>query len=132
VDFFSLGTNDLIQYLLAVDRGSSMVSELYKKFHPAVVKSINRVIESAKANNIEVSVCGEMAGDPLGCLLLLGLGVDELSVETTSFLRIKKLIRMINYEDMKKIAAKTLLMDNEAAINNYLTKCYEKLVKKIQ
>lgn len=132
VDFFSLGTNDLIQYLLAVDRGSSMVSELYKKFHPAVVKSIDHVIKSAKANNIEVSVCGEMAGDPLGCLLLLGLGVDELSVETTSFLRIKKLIRMINYEDMKKIAAKTLLMDNEAAISDYLTKCYEKLVKKIQ
>lgn len=132
VDFFSLGTNDLIQYMLAVDRGSSMVSELYKKFHPAVVKSIDHVIKSAKANNIEVSVCGEMAGDPLGCLLLLGLGVDELSVETTSFLRIKKLIRMINFEDMKKIAAKTLLMDTEAAINDYLTKCYEKLVKKIQ
>jgi phosphotransferase system enzyme I (PtsI) len=132
VDFFSLGTNDLIQYLLAVDRESSMVSDLYQKFHPAVIQAIDLVIKAAKRNNIEVSVCGEMAGDPLGSLLMLGLGIDELSVETTSFLRIKKLIRMINYVDAVKIAAKTLTMNSEPEIREFLEKSYEKLVKKIQ
>ena len=131
VDFFSLGTNDLVQYILAVDRESSMVSDLYQKFHPAVIRSIYHVIRSAKRNYIEVSICGKMAGDPLGCLLLLGLGIDELSVETTSFLKIKKLIRMINFKDLKGIAEKTLTMKNEAEIKEYLTKCYEKSVKKI-
>jgi phosphoenolpyruvate-protein phosphotransferase (PTS system enzyme I) len=131
VDFFSLGTNDLIQYILAVDRGSSLVSDLYRKFHPAVVKAIDYVIKSAKRNKIEVSVCGEMAGDPLGSLLLLGLGIDELSVETTSFLKIKKLIRMINYNDVVKIALNTLELDTETEINEFLTKSYEKLIKQI-
>jgi len=132
VDFFSLGTNDLVQYLLAVDRESSMVSDLYQKFHPAVIRSIDYVIKSARKNNIEVSICGKMAGDPLGCLLLLGLGIDELSVETTSFLKIKKLIRTINFRDLKSIAEKTLTMKNEQEIKEYLTKCYEKTVKKIK
>ena len=132
VDFFSLGTNDLIQYMLAVDRESSMVSDLYQKFHPAVIKAIDFVIKAAKRNNIEVSVCGEMAGDPLGSLLLLGLGIDELSVETTSFLKIKKLIRMINFNDAVKTALKTLDMDSEAEIKEFLAKSYEKLVKQIQ
>ena len=72
-----------------------------------------------------------MAGDPLGCLLLLGLGIDELSVETTSFLKIKKLIRTINFKDLKGISEKTLTMKNETEIREYLTKCYEKAVKKI-
>jgi phosphoenolpyruvate-protein phosphotransferase (PTS system enzyme I) len=132
VDFFSLGTNDLVQYLLAVDRESSMVSDLYQKFHPAVLKSIDYVVKSARKHNIEVSVCGEMAGDPIGCLILLGLGVDELSVETTSFLRIKKLIRMINFKDVISIAEKTLTLNNEKDIKEFLTKCYDKLVKQIQ
>lgn len=132
VDFFSLGTNDLIQYMLAVDRESTLVSELYQKFHPAVIRAVDFVIKAAKRNNIEVSVCGEMAGDPLGSLLLLGLGIDELSVETTSFLKIKKLIRMINYNDAVKIALRTLDMDSEAEIKEFLAKNYEKLVKQIQ
>lgn len=132
VDFFSLGTNDLIQYILAVDRESSMVSDMYQKFHPAVIQAIDLVIKAAKKNNIEVSVCGEMAGDPLGSLLMLGLGIDELSVETTSFLRIKKLIRMINYDDAVRIAAKTLTLNSEPEIREFLEKSYEKLVKKIQ
>lgn len=132
VDFFSLGTNDLIQYTLAVDRESSLVSDLYQTFHPAVIRAIDFVIKTAKRNKIDVSVCGEMAGDPLGSLLLLGLGVDELSVETTSFLKIKKLIRMINYVDSRKIAAVTLNIDSEAEIKEFLSHNYEKLVKKIQ
>lgn len=132
VDFFSLGTNDLIQYTLAVDRESSLVSDLYQTFHPAVVRAIDFVIKTAKRNKIDVSVCGEMAGDPLGSMLLLGLGVDELSVETTSFLKIKKLIRMIDYEESVRIASRTLNMDSEAEIKEFLFNNYEKLVKKIQ
>lgn len=132
VDFFSLGTNDLIQYMLAVDRESNLVSNLYQKFHPAVIRMIDFVIKAAKRNNIEISVCGEMASDPIGSLLLLGLGIDELSVETTSFLKIKKLIRMLNYDNAVKIASKTLNMDSESEIKEFLTRSYEKFVKQIQ
>ncbi len=131
VDFFSLGTNDLIQYTLAVDRESSLISDLYQTFHPAVVRAIDFVIKSAKRNKIYVSVCGEMAGDPLGSLLLIGLGVDELSVETTAFLKIKKLIRMLNYDDAVRIAQRTLDMDSETEIKEFLSKSYEKFVREI-
>ena len=97
VDFFSIGTNDLIQYILAVDRDSTIVSDLYKQFHPAVVRALDYIIRTAKNNNIKVSVCGEMAGHQLGCLLLIALGVDDLSVESTSYLRIKRFIQVFEF-----------------------------------
>lgn len=131
VDFFSIGTNDLVQYILAVDRDSTMVSELYQKFHPSVLKAIKIAVDSSKRNKIRLSVCGEMAGDPIACLLLIGMGIDELSVETTTFLRIKKLITLMNYEDAKKIAGKALSFNNELEIRDYLEKEYNKLIKKI-
>jgi phosphotransferase system enzyme I (PtsI) len=131
VDFFSIGTNDLTQYILAVDRDSTLVANLYQKFHPAVLNAIDIVIQSAKRNNIDLNVCGEMAGDPLASLLLIGMGVDELSVETTSFLRIKRLITLLNYEEAKKIAAKALKMTNEIDIREYLERSYNKLIKNI-
>ncbi|MFI5211888.1 MAG: phosphoenolpyruvate--protein phosphotransferase, partial [Ignavibacteria bacterium] len=84
VDFFSIGTNDLVQYTLAVDRDSSLVCELYEKFHPAVLRMLNIVIQGADKHNIPVTVCGEMASDPYASLLLIGLGVSELSVEAAS------------------------------------------------
>lgn len=131
VDFFSLGTNDLVQYILAVDRDSTLVSDLYKKFHPSVLRAVKIAVESSKKNKIRLSVCGEMAGDPLASLLLIGMGIDEMSVESTSFLRIKKLITLMNYEEAKKIAAKVLSFNNEFEINDYLEKEYNKLIKKI-
>jgi phosphotransferase system enzyme I (PtsI) len=128
VDFFSIGTNDLVQYILAVDRDSSMVSNLYRKFHPAVINAIYLTAQSAIRNNIKISVCGEMAADPFATALLIGLGIDELSVETTSFLGIKRLIRLIKYSDAKKIAEKVLKMDTETKISEYLLKTYSEII----
>lgn len=129
VDFFSIGTNDLVQYILAVARDSNLVSDLYQIFHPAVLRAIDVLVKSAERNNIELSVCGEMAGDILGSLLLIGLGVNELSVETTSYLRVKRLIRSINYSYAQEIASKTLTLDTETEIREYLTKSFEKNIK---
>ena len=126
VNFFSIGTNDLIQYTLAVDRDSSLVSDLYQKFHPAVIRSLNTIIQSGLKNNINVSVCGEMASDPYASLILIGLGAAELSVETTSFLQIKRLIRLVSYEDAKKIANHTLTMNTEKEIHDYISDCFNK------
>jgi phosphotransferase system enzyme I (PtsI) len=131
VDFFSIGTNDLVQYILAVDRDSTLVSDLYKKFHPSVLKAIKIAVESSKRNKIRLSVCGEMAGDPLASLLLIGMGIEEMSVETTSFLRIKKLITLMSFEDAKRITDKALQFNNEFEIRDYLEKEYNKLIKKI-
>jgi phosphotransferase system enzyme I (PtsI) len=129
VDFFSIGTNDLVQYILAVARDSNLVADMYQIFHPAVLRAIDMLVKSAERNNIELSVCGEMAGDVLGSLLLIGLGVNELSVETTSFLRVKKLIRSISYSYAQEIASKVLTLDTETEIREYLTKSFEKNIK---
>ncbi|HJY63579.1 MAG TPA: putative PEP-binding protein, partial [Ignavibacteria bacterium] len=128
VDFFSIGTNDLVQYTLAVDRDSSIISNLYQKFHPAVVRSINTVAQSGKRNKIPVSVCGEMASDPLAAFLLIGLGIDELSVETASYLRLKRLIRQINYFDSANVAKEILSMDTENEIREYLLFYFNKYI----
>jgi len=128
VDFFSVGTNDLVQYLLAVDRDSSLVSGLYQQFHPAVIKALAAIVKSAKKNNISVSVCGEMAGDPSAVSLLIGLGVDELSVESSAFLRIKKLIRSVNFAEAKQVAANALKLEEESKIKDYLVDSYNSLI----
>jgi phosphoenolpyruvate-protein phosphotransferase (PTS system enzyme I) len=126
VDFFSLGTNDLVQYMLAVDRDSSLVSELYQKFHPAVLRSIKMTVDSAHRNNIPVSVCGEMASDPYSSLLLIGLGIRDLSVEAKAYLQIKRLIRLVNCQDAKGIAEKILTMSTEKEIREYISECFDK------
>ncbi len=128
VDFFSIGTNDLIQYIIAADRGSSLVAGLYQKFHPAVIRAISNVVISANKNNIGLSVCGEMAGDPLGTLLLMGLGIADLSVEVSSFLRIKKLIMSVNHAEAKKVAAHVMKMDEEKKIREYLMNSYNEIL----
>lgn len=125
-DFFSIGTNDLVQYTLAVDRDSSLVSELYQKFHPAVLRAVKMTIDAAVRNNIQVSVCGEMASDPYSSLLLIGLGVKELSVESKSYLQIKRLIRLVNFENAEKIASKILTFNTESEIREYITECFNK------
>lgn len=126
VSFFSLGTNDLVQYILAVDRDSSLVSELYQKFHPGVLRAVQMTIDSAKRNNISVCVCGEMASDPYSSLLLIGMGVDELSVESISYLQIKRLIRLVNYDNAKGVAAKVINMNTEKDIREYIEECFNK------
>lgn len=130
VDFFSIGTNDLVQYILAVDRDSNMVSSLYQNFHPAVISSINMIIQSAVRNKIKISICGEMAADPAATALLIGMGINELSVETTAFLTIKRIIRMVKHSDARKIAEKVLKMNTEPEISEFLIKAYNDLEDK--
>lgn len=127
-DFFSIGTNDLVQYILAVDRDSNLVCELYQKFHPGVIRAIKLIVESANRNNVPLSVCGEMASDPYSSLLLIGLGVNELSVESKSYLQIKRLIRLVNYQNAKEIAAAALAKNTEKEIREYITKCFDKYI----
>jgi phosphotransferase system enzyme I (PtsI) len=108
VDFFSIGTNDLTQYTLAVDRGNSRLSKLYNPFHPAVVRLMGMVAEAGRAAGIEVGVCGELAAHPLGAFLLIGLGVHSLSVGPSALAEIKKVIRSVSREEAA-VAARAAL-----------------------
>lgn len=100
VDFVSIGTNDLTQYLLAVDRNNENVADLYSSLHPSVLKAMCQIVEGASASDTPVSVCGELAGDPLGVMALLGMGIDSLSMSVGSLLRAKKVIRSFSYSEL--------------------------------
>jgi phosphoenolpyruvate-protein kinase (PTS system EI component) len=108
VDFFSVGTNDLIMYTLAADRGNEMVAKYYDAYHPAVLRAILDTVRCGHGAGIPVGLCGELAADPLATALLIGLGVDELSVSAGIIPEIKKIIRSIRFADCQDIAAKVL------------------------
>lgn len=120
VDFFSIGTNDLIQYSLAVDRVNEKIAYLYQPTHPAILKLIHMVIENGHAAKKWVGSCGEMAGDPGIALFLVGLGIDELSASPVSLPKIKKAIRSIRYKDAKKIAEQVLKFSTAQEVREYL------------
>jgi phosphoenolpyruvate-protein phosphotransferase (PTS system enzyme I) len=120
VDFLSIGTNDLIQYLIAVDRGNDVVSSLYQEFHPAVIKTIRHIIEEAHNHGKPVAMCGEMAGDPIATLLLLGLGLDDFSMTPIILPEIKKIIRSVHFSEAKEIAEQVLQMKTEDEIEEFL------------
>ncbi|MGO1581073.1 MAG: phosphoenolpyruvate--protein phosphotransferase [Peptoniphilaceae bacterium] len=104
VDFFSIGTNDLTQYILAADRGNEKVAYLYDSYNPAVLHAIQRIIEAGHKEGIIVGMCGEFASDEKACKMLLGMGLDEFSVSSSSVSSIKNIIRNSNYENCKKIS----------------------------
>jgi phosphotransferase system enzyme I (PtsI) len=120
VNFLSIGTNDLIQYLLAVDRGNDIVSELFQEFHPAVIRFLRRIIERGKQKHSWVGMCGQMAGDPLATILLVGLGLDEFSVVPNAVPEIKMIIRSIHYTEAIRVAERVLMMQSEDEIKTYL------------
>ncbi|MGM0680380.1 MAG: phosphoenolpyruvate--protein phosphotransferase, partial [Pseudomonadota bacterium] len=120
VDFLSIGTNDLTQYLLAVDRNNSRVAELYDSLHPAVIRAILQVVDSARVHGKPVSVCGEMAGDPAAAILLLGMGIHSLSMSVSSLLRVKWVIRNLSRERASEILSEVLVMENVHEIRHYL------------
>lgn len=126
VDFLSIGTNDLIQYLLAVDRGNDVVSGLYQEFNPAVVRFLRRIIERGKNKGVWVGMCGEMAGDPLATILLLGLGLDEFSVVPTMLPEIKKIIRSVRFTEAQKIVKHVLSLKTEGEIKDHLRSVMKK------
>ena len=131
VDFFSVGSNDLIQYTLAVDRGNESVSALYQPAHPAVLRLLQSVVEAAHRNNIWVGVCGEMASDVVLMPALVGLGVDELSAGATSIPRIKRAIQALNYEEARQLVARCVLNESAEENQNALLEVAQRLYPEI-
>jgi phosphotransferase system enzyme I (PtsI) len=120
-DFFSIGTNDLIQYALAIDRGNKMVASMYQPLHPAVMHMIHQVVTAGREAGISVAMCGEMAGDPLHIPILLGLGVDELSMNAMAIPVVKSVIRRFNLDEAREMAATALGMITVDEINGFAT-----------
>ena len=120
VDFLSVGSNDLTQYILAVDRNNPRVVDLYDAMHPAVLAALNHVVRSAQAEGIVAGVCGELAGDPLGALLLIAMGYDSLSMSASNLLRVKSLIRNTSYESLRPLLKNVLAAADVADVHNFL------------
>jgi phosphotransferase system enzyme I (PtsI) len=127
VDFFSIGTNDLTQYVLATDRGNDLVAHEYSEFHPAVLALIKRTASAAQAAGIPISVCGEVAGDARATPLLIGLGVDELSASPTFLPEIKHVVRAVNRSEMRALAGSALSMHTAdevtELVNDWMRRC---------
>ncbi len=128
VDFFSIGTNDLTQYTLAVDRGNELVSTLYSSVDPAVLRLIRTVIQDAHRAQIDVSICGEMASEPEYVMLILGMGYKSLSLAPPMIPEIKQTIRSVTMEDCNKLARKVLAMNTERQVSSYLRSAAKKIL----
>ncbi|MDD2465508.1 MAG: phosphoenolpyruvate--protein phosphotransferase [Desulfobulbus sp.] len=124
VDFFAIGTNDLIQYSLAIDRGNQYVAHLYEPFHPAVLRMIYQTVQAGKNGCIPVSLCGEMAGDPLCAPLLIGFGVDELSMRPAVIPQVKRLLRHACYDDLRRLSAQALRCEDSEDVRKLLLTSY--------
>ncbi len=122
VSFFSIGTNDLIQYALAADRVNEKIAYLYEPAHPAILRLVKSIVEAGHRNKIHVGMCGEMAGDPELTLILMGLGLDELSVSAGIMPEIKAIIRGVKYSTAKKIAKKALSFNTGKEVLDYARK----------
>ena len=125
IDFISIGTNDLIQYLMAVDRGNDLVSNLYQEFSPVVIRTIDHIVKAAKHSKIPVSICGEMAADTLAIPLLVGLGLDSLSMSPVTILYAKRIIRDFKFKDAKALADECLKCKTEIEIQKKVKKFFD-------
>ena len=124
VDFFSIGTNDLIQYLMAVDRGNDLVSDLYQEFSPVVIRTLKYILNDAAKSGTPVSICGEMAADTLAMPLLVGLGLEELSLSPTTIPYAKRIIRNFEFKRAKELADKCLKLYTEEEIQKTVQKFF--------
>ena len=122
VDFFSIGTNDLVQYALAIDRVNEHVAHLYEPLHPAILRMIKQTADAGRQAGIPVSLCGELAGEPLYIPILLGFGLDSLSMNPLAVPRVKKIIRNANMDESKDYLKKVLQFSTAGEINDYLCK----------
>jgi phosphotransferase system enzyme I (PtsI) len=120
-DFFSIGTNDLIQYTMAVDRGNEKVAYLHEPYHPAVLRLVQKTIESGKAAGIPVGMCGEMAADPASAIVLLGLGLDEFSMSSAAIPAVKRAIRSTSLVDAKAVAGAAMALSSSSEVAAYLS-----------
>lgn len=121
VDFLSVGTNDLTQYLLAVDRNNPRVAELYNSLHPSILRALKQIHEQAAGVDCQLSICGEMAGDPLSAVVLLGLGYETLSMSASSLLRVKSMLLNVTKKDAQGLAKKALKMSSSKQIVDFLS-----------
>jgi phosphotransferase system enzyme I (PtsI) len=121
-DFFSIGTNDLIQYTLAIDRSNENVAYMYEPYHPAVIRMIMQVVRAAQNTGIEVSLCGEMAGDPFCIPILLGMGINELSLTATGIPQLKKLIRSLSKGEAEMDLENILKLKTSDEVRRYIQK----------
>jgi phosphotransferase system enzyme I (PtsI) len=128
-DFFSIGTNDLIQYLLAIDRGNNRIAHLYNPSHPAVIRTLKQIVDAGHARKLKVCVCGEMGGDPFYVPLLLGLGVDELSMTPTLMPSVKFLIRAMKLSDATKLAKDALAQTDPRKTHALIEAFYNERMK---
>ena len=131
VDFFSIGTNDLIQYALAIDRVNEHVAFMYQPFHPAILRLIRQTVEAARKAEIKVALCGEMAGDPLCAPILVGLGIDELSLNTARIPIVKKVIRTLFFEESKKDLEEILQLETAAQVRDLIRGKMQPLIKEL-
>jgi len=120
VSFFSIGTNDLIQYTMAVDRGNERIAYLYDPLHPAILRTIHGVVRASVKAKVRLSLCGEMGGDPLFAIVLTGLGMKELSMSAGSLPTVKKVLRSISYREAQSLAQQALKLSTSAEIRTLL------------
>jgi phosphotransferase system enzyme I (PtsI) len=130
-DFFSIGTNDLIQYALAIDRVNEHVAFMYQPFHPAILRMILQVIKAAKQAGIKVALCGEMAGDPLCTAVLLAMGIDELSLNAGGIPMIKKVIRSLSLDQAKADLRKIMKLDTASQVREFIIKKMQPLLDEL-
>ena len=119
-DFLAVGSNDLTQYMLAVDRNNARVASLYQELHPAVIGALREVARAAHAEQAGVGICGELAGTPAGAVLLMAMGFHVLSMNASHLPRVKWVIRSIKRSDARRMLAKVLKMDSAAEVTQYM------------
>jgi len=120
VDFLSVGSNDLTQYLLAVDRNNTRVADLYHSLHPAVLQALAAVVEAARSEGKPIGICGELAGEPEGAVLLLAMGYDMLSMNATSLPKVKKALRNVHLGEARDLLREVMEMEQASQVHRRL------------